>query len=155
MLKKTLAIALTALALTACGGDKASTETPTAAPATTDAVTARQDLMQDWRGVNETLKAMSDNPASFDAAVAKEQAQILLDGSKQMWAHFADANQKGKSQDAVWSDPAGFKAAADKFDAAAAALHAAAQTATQITDLEPAMGQVGESCGACHKVFKQ
>lgn len=158
-LKKSLLVAMTALALTACGGDKASTETSAPASAeqaaTTDPVTARQDLMQDWRAANEILKGMSDNPANFDAAVAKEQAQLLADGSTKMWEYFADANQKGKSQDAVWSDAAGFKAAADKFNAAAAALNTAAQSATQIGDLEAAMGQVGESCGGCHKVYKQ
>lgn len=154
MFKKTLAVALTALALTACGGEKPA-DNQAATPAASDSVKARQDLMQDWRAANDILKGMSDNPASFDAAVAKEQAQFLADSSTKMWEHFADANQKGKSQDAVWADAAGFKAAADKFNAAAAALNTAAQTATQITDLEAAMGQVGESCGSCHKVFKQ
>lgn len=147
-------IALTALALTACGGDK-STDTSSATSSNDDAVKARQALMKDWRAANDILKGMSDNPASFDATVAKEQAQFLADSSKEMWGHFADANQKGKSQDTVWSDAAGFKAATDKFNTAATALQAAAQTATQITDLEPAMGQVGESCGSCHKAFKQ
>lgn len=154
MFKKTLAVALTALALTACGGEKPA-DNQAATSAASDSVKARQDLMQDWRAANDILKGMSDNPASFDAAVAKEQAQFLADSSTKMWEHFADANQKGKSQDAVWADAAGFKAAADKFNAAAAALNTAAQTATQITDLEAAMGQVGESCGSCHKVFKQ
>lgn len=147
---------MTALALTACGGDKASTETAsTAEPSAVDVVSERQKLMQDWRAANDILKGMADNPANFDAAVAKEQAQFLSDSSAKMWEYFADANQKGKSQDAVWSDAEGFKAAADKFNAAAAALNTAAQSATQIGDLEAAMGQVGESCGGCHKVYKQ
>lgn len=152
MLKKFALVAMTALALTACGGDKAS-ETTTA-PAS-NAVADRQALMQDWRAANDILKGMSENPANFDPAVAKEQAQFFADSSVKMWEHFADATQKGKSQDAVWSDPEGFKVAVEKFNTAVAELNTVAQTATQITDLEPAMGKVGESCGGCHKVFKQ
>lgn len=144
------------LALTACGGEKpAETTSADNAPAASDSIKARQDLMQDWRGANDIIKGMLENPASFDAAVLQEQTKFLSESTAHAWTHFADPNQKGKSQDAVWADAAGFKAAADKFDTAVSALHTAAQTAKAASDIEAAFGQVGESCGSCHKVFKQ
>lgn len=146
-------VAMTALALSACGGDKAGTDA--GASGDSSQVTARQALMKDWAGASDILKGMVEDPSKFDKAVAEEQAKFLSETSAQMWGHFTDVNQKGKSQDAVWSDAAGFQAAADKFNSAATALHTAAQGAQSVEDISAALGQVGESCGGCHKVFKQ
>lgn len=145
------AIAIAALSLTACNKDSS---TNNASTSNSSDVEARQALMKDWRGANDIIKGMLENPANFDAATLKEQTAFLADSAK-MWGHFADQNAKGDSQDAVWTDAAGFKAAADKFDAATAALNAAAQTATSVDDIKAQAGQVGESCGSCHKVYKK
>lgn len=144
------------LALTACGGDKAAdTQAGGGASSTgADEVAARQSLMKDWRAASDILKGMTEDPSKFDKAVAEEQAKFLSESS-QMWAHFGNEANKGKSQDTVWTDAAGFKAAADKFDAATAALYTAAQSAQSAGDIQAALGAVGESCGGCHKVFKQ
>ncbi|OOR87207.1 hypothetical protein B0181_10825 [Moraxella caviae] len=147
MKKFTLVAAIaTALTLTACS----STSNEPAA------VKARQDAMQDWRGANDILKGMVENPANFDAAAFKEQAEFIASGTEAMWAHFAnEADKGGDSLDNVWTDAAGFKAKADAFDAAANELVAAAANATQTSDIEAAYGKMGESCGACHKEFKK
>lgn len=144
--QKSLPIALLAIALTACGGNKTVESSD---------VSARQALMKDWRSASDIIKGMTENPDQFDAAVLQEQAKFLDDTKSQMWAHFADANAKGKATDAVWSDPAGFAAATAQFDTAVSTLNATAQSAQSATDIESALGQVGESCGSCHKVFKQ
>lgn len=141
------------ITLTAC--NNTSTEATAESNPTSSDVASRQALMKDWRAANDILKGMTENPASFDAAVLKEQTSFLADSSSKMWSHFADASAKGNSTDAVWNDPTAFKAATDKFDAAVTALNAAAQTASSAADIEAALGQVGESCGSCHKVFKQ
>ena len=144
-------IALTALALTACG-DKAPAG---ASSATSPDVKARQDLMQDWRAANDILKGMMENPANFDAATFKEQAEFISGSTVQMWTHFNDANAKGDSQDAVWSDAAGFQTKKDEFDAATQNLVAVAATAQSADDVHTAFGAMAENCGSCHKVYKK
>lgn len=132
-----------------------SQNTPTTSTTSSTAVDSRQMLMKEWRAANETLKGMTENPANFDAAVVKEKAQHFVDTAPTMWTHFADSNDKGDAQDAVWSDAAGFKAKADEFTAAANALNTAAANATQLSDVEAQMNALGESCGSCHKVYKK
>lgn len=149
-MKRYFAIALTALALSACGGDKAEQ-----ASAQTDSVKARQDLMQDWRGANDIMKGMMENPATFDANAFKEQAEFINKGHETMWGHFADQNAKGKSQDAVWTDAQGFSAKKDEFMTATANLVAQASSAKTASDVEQAFGKVAEGCGSCHKVYKK
>lgn len=144
-------ITLTALVLTACG-DKAPAG---ASSATSTDVKARQDLMQDWRGANDILKGMMENPTNFDAATFKEQAEFISGSTTQMWTHFNDANAKGNSQDAVWSDATGFQTKKDEFDAAAQNLVAVATTAQSADDVNAAFGAMAEGCGSCHKVYKK
>lgn len=150
------------LTLTACGQDNTASTTPadnsaatTPTTATVDDVAARQAIMKDWRGASDIIKGMLEDPNQFNAAVLQEQTKFLVESSAQAWTHFGDANQKGKSQDAVWGDAAGFKAATEAFNAAVVALDTAAQTAQSSADIQEAFGKVGESCGSCHKVFKQ
>lgn len=153
---KHIALAMaTVLTLTACGGDKAPASTTEAPAQATDSVKVRQDLMQDWRGANDIMKGMLENPANFDAATFKEQAEFIQSNSAKMWEQFADANAKGKSQDAVWSDAQGFQAQKDAFDVAVAELVTVAGTAKTADDVAGAFGKVAESCGSCHKVYKQ
>lgn len=148
-LKSLALIAITTLALTACGGDKGATG------ANADGVKARQDLMQDWRGANDIMKGMMEKPDTFDAASFKEQAEFIKNSNDTMWTHFADANAKGESQDAVWSDAAGFTQAKDKFSVAIINLAEAANTAKVAGDVEQAFGAMAENCGGCHKVYKK
>lgn len=150
-----VAFSAIALTLTACNKDNATTATDTAASTAVDDVATRQALMKDWGAASEIIKGMVEDPSRFDSAVLQEQTKFLADSSSQMWTHFANEANKGKSQDAVWTDAAGFKAAADKFNAAVANLNTVAQTAQSADDIGAALGQVGESCGSCHKVFKK
>lgn len=148
MTAKLCTFTLICLSLVACNKEAA---TPTN---TTNDVATRQALMKDWRAANDIIKGMVENPDSFDKALLQEQTKFLAD-SHTMWAHFKDSNAKGKAQETVWSDTAGFNAAAQKFDDATTALNNAAQTATTAQDIAPFVGQVGESCGGCHKTYKQ
>lgn len=150
-MKKIFAVGALALTLSACGGDKAATETASGS----NDVAERQALMKDWRAANEILKGMAENPANFDAELAKQQTQFFVDTSAKIWGYFQDTNAKGDAQDAVWTDAAGFSAATESFNAAAVALNEAAQNATQISDIEAAYGKLAENCGGCHKVFKK
>lgn len=145
-LKQTALIVLTAILLTACNGGGSSNSPD---------VKARQDLMQDWRSASDIMKGMMENPASFDPATFKEQAYFIHESNQKMWTHFADANAKGKGQDAIWTDAAGFKAKQDEFVTATTNLILAADSAKTAADVEQAFGKMTESCGGCHKAYKK
>lgn len=147
-IKHLMAITFIAMTLTACGEDKGT-------DSQSDSVKARQNLMQDWRGANDIMKGMMENPATFDAATFKEQANFINDSNQAMWSHFADANAKGKSQDAVWTDTQGFADKKDAFMTASANLAVQADTAKTAADVEQAFGAMAENCGSCHKAYKQ
>lgn len=138
------------LALTACGKDTAST--PENA---NNAIKDRQNLMRDWRGANDIIKGMAENPTNFDTAVLKEQATFMNDSTAKMWEHFKDTTPNNKTNEAIGADPEGFKKASDDFDALIAELQSKSQTASSIADVEPLIGKINESCGACHKAFKK
>lgn len=118
-------------------------------------VKERQDMMANWGDAMKVMGGMMKNPDTFDAAKFKEEATFLADDAANPWPHFADENSKGGATDAVWSDAAGFKAEADKFQQATAALSTAAQNANSATDVEAAFKEVGASCKSCHTTYKQ
>lgn len=116
----------------------------------------RTKLMKDWRQANEGMKAMMENPATFDAATFKERADFIANNTNTMWTYFEGEHAKGgDAQDAIWTDAAGFKAETEKFTAAANTLAAAAATATSAADVEALYGEMASSCGSCHKVYKK
>ena len=87
------------------------------------------------------VRALNGLVANFDAAAAKAQGQILVDNAAKIKAAFApgtDQNDPG-ALPAVWTDSAGFMAAADKFgDDAQAVLAATDGEAEPPPDLPPA-----------------
>ena len=97
---------------------------------------------------------MAEAPDTFDAEVFKEQAAFLAKDSANPWSHFENQEATGNATEAVWSNVDGFRAEADDFQKATANLNAAAQTATSVDQVLPALGQVGDSCKSCHTDFK-
>jgi cytochrome c556 len=113
----------------------------------------RQALMKSIAGA---MKASQPLKANFDAAAAKAQMQILVDGGKKLPSLFPKGSDtptgdtKTKAGPAIWTDAAGFKAASDK-------LSADAQTASAATDaagFTTALAAVTADCGACHKAYR-
>lgn len=143
-------LALASLTLVGCNNQTSTDKTTDS-----DAVKTRQNLMKDWRGANDIMKGMLENPTSFDAAAFKEQVEFINSSNANMWTHFADANTKGDSQDAVWSDAAGFKAKQDEFSNALANLVSVAGSAKSADDVKQAFGAMAENCGSCHKIYKK
>lgn len=120
-----------------------------------DDIKERQNLMQDWRGANESMKSMIERPESFDAATFKERIEFISNSQEQMWQHFAGEDKKGgKSKDTIWSDNAQWQAQVDQFSQTSANLLAKAGSATAASDIEQAYGEFASSCGSCHKAFK-
>ena len=119
------------------------------APAMSPAKQEREALM---RANNGAMRALMPLVASFDAAAAKAQGQILMDNGGKIAAQYAagtDQNDTGV-QPVTWTDAAGFKAAADKFTADAAMIGAA----TDGPGLQAAIQVVNADCNGCHRTYR-
>jgi cytochrome c556 len=113
---------------------------------------AHDDRVAIMRANNGAVMALRPLVANFDAAAAKTQSQVLVDNAAKTKAAFApgtDTNDPGAAP-AIWSDPAGFTAAADKFGADAAAIG----TATDGPSLQAAVMAVQGDCGGCHRTYR-
>lgn len=123
--------------------------------ATTDSnVSARQDIMKNWKDAKGILDNMVKQPESFDAVKFKEEANFLAEDSSKAWEHFKSKDKIGGSTPAVWSNPEGFAEAAEKYQQAAAKLAAVAQNATAAEQVQVPLAELGDSCKSCHKEFK-
>lgn len=133
-----------ALGITACSS-----------PATTDAdIKTRQNTMKGWSDATGIMGDMIEAPNTFDAAEFKAQAAFLAKDSTSPWSHFENKDSMGNATEAVWSNKEGFAAEAEKFQQATTTLNNVAQSATQVSDVQPAFADVGASCKSCHTDFK-
>lgn len=100
----------------------------------------------------KVLGGMVKGAAPFDSAVVVERANSLALHAQKIGPMFEDQAKDPKSEalDSIWTDWEGFIADADAMEAAALALANAASLDT----LEPAFGELGRSCTACHKDYR-
>jgi cytochrome c556 len=120
-----------------------------ASAAFADAHSDRQAVM---RSNNQAVQALRPLAAAYDAAAVKAQGQVLVDNAAKIKAAFApgtDQNDPG-ALPAVWTDAAGFAAAADKFGTDAQAVMAAADGPALTAALQTLQGD----CGACHRTYR-
>ena len=104
------------------------------------------------RANGQAVAALRPLTANFDAAAVKAQADILAANGQKIAALFAPGTDQSHPQasPAIWSDAAGFKAAADKFTADANALAAVSDGA----GLTTALAALQSNCGGCHKAYR-
>jgi len=117
----------------------------------------RQDIMKGFgNAAGRVLGGMAKGTTPFDAAAAKTQLQLIVDGAAKLPTLFpagSDQNTdtaKTQALPTVWSDMPGFKAAAAKLGTDATAAMAATDQASFAT----AFQTVNADCGACHKVYR-
>jgi cytochrome c556 len=113
---------------------------------------AHDDRVAVMRSNGAATGALRPMVAAFDATVVKTQGQILVDNAAKTKALFAagtDQMDPGASP-AIWTDAAGFTAAADKFATDAAAVAAA----TDGPSLQAALMAVNGDCGGCHRTYR-
>lgn len=113
---------------------------------------AHDDRVAIMRANNGAVMALRPLVANFDAAAAKTQSQVLVGNAGKIKAAFAagtDTNDPGAAP-AIWTDAAGFNAAADKFGADAAAIGAA----TDGPSLQAAVMALQGDCGGCHRTYR-
>ena len=143
---KSLLVAITlplTLVLTACSGGS------------NPDVSARQDVMKDWKDAMSVMGGMAKAPETFDLAKFQENAKFLAESANKPWAHFADKNQLGEATDAVWVNATEFKAETENFQKVTAELNTKAQNATTLEEILPALKPVGDSCQSCHEDFRK
>jgi cytochrome c556 len=121
-----------------------------------DAIKARQACMKMGHGgVMKIAVPMAKGEKPFDAAALKA-AYDAEDAACKDWDSFwAPDTQKGtvktEALPAIWTDKAGFDAAAKNWYDAAMKLRAATDDAS----FKAAFPAVGKACGDCHKKYRQ
>jgi len=102
------------------------------------------------------LGAMANGRAPFDAKAAQENADVVAALATLPWTAFGPGTDKGaptKAKPGVWTESDKFKGHAEKFQAEAVKLAAAAKTGS-LDNLKAAFGPAASSCKACHDDFR-
>lgn len=149
-MKKALSIALAAAALASAAPAMAQFQKPE------DAVKYRKGAFTVMAAHFSRIGAMANGRVPFDAKVAADNAALVETMSKLPWDAFGPGTDKGDTRalPAIWTEQAQFKAGADKFQAEAAKLNAAAKTGN-LDAIKTAFGAVGQSCKACHDNYRK
>lgn len=117
---------------------------------------ARKGIMSNYAYNLGLLGAMAKGEVEYDADIAAiASANLVAFASSDqslLWKEGTDnaAAQGTRALPAIWSDPAGFKKAADALTAAAEGLAAT----SDLAGLQAAMGAAGAGCGTCHKAYR-
>ncbi len=161
-----------ALALSACGGGEetapAATETAVAAPSAGEAVLPSgatpkdtidsrranlKDLGANFKTINDQLKASTPDTAAIAAAATKIAG---YSNEIETWFPAGTGPEAGVETEAlpvIWSDAAGFAAAAANFKAAAATL-STASVSGDTTAIGAAARGLGPTCKGCHDTYR-
>ena len=101
------------------------------------------------------LGAMANGKAPFDAKVASDNADIVVNMSKLPWAAFGEGTDIGdtKAKPEIWKQGAKFKEHSDKFQAEAVKLAAAAKTGKEDA-FKAAFTATAGTCKSCHDDFR-
>jgi cytochrome c556 len=100
--------------------------------------------------------AMVNGRAPFDAKVAQENADVVAAMSKLPWHAFGEGTDRGdtRAKPEIWKEAAKFKEGADKLQAEATKLAAAAKTGN-LDNIKAAFGPTASSCKACHDAYRK
>lgn len=114
----------------------------------------RQALMKQMAATAKDASGFARGATPWDAAAVKAKMQTLADDSTKLPSLFPAGSDKGDTKTtaapAIWSDAAGFKAAATKLATDAKAAGAAADA----TAFAAAFKMVQADCGACHQTYR-
>ena len=105
------------------------------------------------------LGAMAQGKAPYNADTVAFNAAMLDALSRMPWDGFAESTKdvtvKTAALPAIWSEPAKFKEAQEKFQSAVSGLVAATKTGDEAS-VKAAILEVGKGgCGNCHQNFRQ
>ena len=140
---KKIAIISIAMALTAAAIHAHTVENP--------AVQKRMDVMKEIKGAMGVLGGMAKGAIAFDAAAAGAAQNTLIEQSGMVAATF-EANEtdpKSEALPSIWENWDTFVDMADDLTFAAEGLDA-----SSLDGVRSGLGNIGASCGACHKKFR-
>ena len=140
---KKIAITSIAIALTAAAIHAHTVENP--------AVQKRMDVMKEIKGAMGVLGGMAKGAIAFDAAAAGAAQNTLIEQSGMVAATF-EANEtdpKSEALPSIWENWDTFVDMADDLTFAAEGLEA-----SSLDGVRSGLGNIGASCGACHKKFR-
>lgn len=113
-------------------------------------------LMKERGKIVGGLVKVAKGETPFDAAAVLKELQALQVNAaagaevEKLWPSKDGADDEASPK--IWEDPAGFKAAADKFKADVDA--AVAAPPTDVAALGATLGAVTKNCGDCHEMFR-
>lgn len=111
----------------------------------------RETLMKQNGGALKALNG-AGQATPFDPAAAKAPSQTLIDNAAKIPALFAPGTETADpgALPVIWTDSAGFKAAADKMGMDAKAVQAATDQPTFAAALKTVQGD----CASCHGSYR-
>lgn len=124
--------------------------------ATAGVIEDRQTMMKQFGTAGRTLGGMARGTTPYDSATANAQLQLIADGAAKLPGLFPAGSDKDTDTaktlalPTVWSDSAGFAAAAAKLNTDAKAAMATTDQASFAT----AYQTVQADCNACHKTYR-
>lgn len=118
-----------------------------------DAVKYRQSAFTVMAAHFSRIGAMAQGRVPFDAAAAAANAEIVSTMSRLPFVAFVDGSQAGKAKAEIWSDRAGFNAAATKMQEEVAKLATAARSGNA-DQVRAAFGATAGTCKACHDNYR-
>lgn len=104
----------------------------------------------------ERIGAMVNGKVPYDAKAAQANAEVVAHLASLPWAGFGPGTDKGaptKAKPGVWTEHAKFTEYADKLQAEAAKLDAAAKTGS-LDNLKAAFGPMANACKTCHDAYR-
>lgn len=102
------------------------------------------------------IGAVVKGAAPYDAKQVAHDAAVVETMSTLPFAAFGEGTDMGlktRAKAEIWSDPAAFKAAAEKMQKAVVKLAEVAKSGDEAA-LKPAFGEVGKACKGCHDKFR-
>eukprot|EP00752_Nemacystus_decipiens_P019368 g17424.t1 len=115
-----------------------------------------RDLMMEQVGeATGLLAAMARGEAEYDPRVAVLAMRTYVSVAAAFPYMFPEGTETGndtRAAAAIWSDPDGFVAAANKFEADATA--ALATAGDGVEAFQAAFGAVAQNCRACHESYR-
>jgi cytochrome c556 len=102
------------------------------------------------------MAGMAQGRIPYDAKIVQRNAGFLDNLSRMPWDGFDAGTKDVKSAalPAVWSEPAKWSEAADRFQSEASKLYAISRSGDEAA-VKAQIGAVGKTCGGCHESFRQ
>ena len=120
-----------------------------------DAVKYRQSVFSVMGTHMGRVGAVVKGEKPYDKAALEADAAVIEMMAKLPWNAFPPSSDTAhsKARAEIWKEPQKFQAAAEKLQAEATKLSAAAK-AGDLVSVKSAFGAVGQSCKACHDNYR-